>query len=136
MGPGLLFIALLLFVINSILSKCNLIFWFCKEKMVMVKEGELSRFEVEGWAARDDSGILSPINFTRGFEGWLTLFICKWMVKSSFISLNVLICIGRETGSNDVTNKVAYCRIYHSDLHQIRNEWKNSEYPMVPGVCN
>lgn len=104
MGPGLLFIALLLFVINSILSKCNLIFWFCKEKMVMVKERELSRFEVEGWAARDDSGILSPINFTR-----------------------------RETGSNDVTNKVAYCRIYHSDLHQFRNEWKNSEYPMVPG---
>jgi hypothetical protein len=31
----------------------------------MVKEGELSRFEVEGWVARNESDILSPINFTR-----------------------------------------------------------------------
>jgi len=96
MGPGLLFIALLLFVINSIVSKYNLIFWFCKEKMVMVKEGELSRFEVEGWAARDNSGILSPINFTRRFQGWLTLFI-SWILSASLEAFDVSLALRGKT---------------------------------------
>ncbi|MEJ0083999.1 MAG: alcohol dehydrogenase catalytic domain-containing protein [Puia sp.] len=26
-----------------------------------------------------------------------------------------------------------YCGVCHSDLHQIRNEWGNSIFPMVPG---
>jgi uncharacterized zinc-type alcohol dehydrogenase-like protein len=29
--------------------------------------------------------------------------------------------------------EIAYCGICHSDLHQVRNEWGNSTYPMVPG---
>ncbi|KAL1365475.1 hypothetical protein HN51_013495 [Arachis hypogaea] len=57
-----------------------------------------------GWAARDASGILSPFNFSR-----------------------------RETGDKDVTFKVLYCGICHSDLHMLKNEWGNSTYPLVPG---
>ncbi|XP_070031469.1 8-hydroxygeraniol dehydrogenase-like isoform X4 [Nicotiana tomentosiformis] len=57
-----------------------------------------------GWAARDISGVLSPFNFTR-----------------------------RATGEKDVQFKVMYCGICHSDLHQLKNEWSNSIYPMVPG---
>jgi uncharacterized zinc-type alcohol dehydrogenase-like protein len=26
-----------------------------------------------------------------------------------------------------------YCGVCHSDIHQVRNEWGNSIYPMVPG---
>jgi hypothetical protein len=37
----------------------------CCEEEKMVKE--VGRFNVEGWAARDESGILSPFNFTRRF---------------------------------------------------------------------
>ncbi|BBN69174.1 elicitor-activated gene 3-2 [Prunus dulcis] len=62
-----------------------------------------------GWAARDSSGVLSPFNFSR-----------------------------REMGEKDVTFKVAYCGICHSDLHLIKNElesteWGASTYPLVPG---
>ena len=39
----------------------------------------------------------------------------------------------RETGEHDVTIDIAYCGICHSDIHQARNEWGNSIYPMVPG---
>ncbi|GAB4848814.1 Probable mannitol dehydrogenase [Ancistrocladus abbreviatus] len=57
-----------------------------------------------GWAARDNSGVLSPLKFSR-----------------------------RETGEQDVTFKVLYCGICHSDLHYIKNEWGHSTYPAVPG---
>lgn len=57
-----------------------------------------------GWAARDTSGVLSPFNFSR-----------------------------RLTGEKDVQFKVMYCGICHSDLHQLKNEWGNSKYPIVPG---
>ncbi|KAL6220208.1 hypothetical protein ACLB2K_007965 [Fragaria x ananassa] len=64
-----------------------------------------------GWAARDSSGLLSPFNFSR-----------------------------RETGEKDVTFKVLYCGICHSDLSLVKNEWESSQwaaaYPMVPGCAN
>lgn len=56
------------------------------------------------YAARDASGHLSPFTFSR-----------------------------RATGPEDVTFKILYCGVCHSDLHQVRNEWQNSTYPMVPG---
>ncbi|KAI3992889.1 hypothetical protein MKX01_034239 [Papaver californicum] len=57
-----------------------------------------------GWAANDTSGHLSPYKFSR-----------------------------RATGEEDVTFKVLYCGICHSDLHFIKNEWGNAVYPTVPG---
>jgi len=39
----------------------------------------------------------------------------------------------RETGDNDVSIDIAYCGVCHSDIHQVRNEWGNSIFPMVPG---
>ncbi len=39
----------------------------------------------------------------------------------------------REPGPKDVEIEVLYCGICHSDLHQVRNEWKSSSYPLVPG---
>lgn len=57
-----------------------------------------------GWAAKDNSGTLSPFHFSR-----------------------------RSTGENDVKIKVLYCGICHSDLHLIKNDWGYSWYPLVPG---
>jgi uncharacterized zinc-type alcohol dehydrogenase-like protein len=34
---------------------------------------------------------------------------------------------------NDVAMEVLYCGICHSDLHQVRNDWGGSTYPIVPG---
>ncbi|KAF8006780.1 hypothetical protein BT93_K0942 [Corymbia citriodora subsp. variegata] len=60
--------------------------------------------EAFGWAARDPSGHLSPFKFSR-----------------------------RATGEKDVKFKVLFCGICHSDLHNARNEWGFSTYPLVPG---
>ncbi|XP_071735089.1 mannitol dehydrogenase-like [Rutidosis leptorrhynchoides] len=57
-----------------------------------------------GYAARDTSGVLSPITFSR-----------------------------RATGDKDVRFKVLYCGICHSDLHFAKNEWGMTTYPIVPG---
>ncbi|KAK1353937.1 Sinapyl alcohol dehydrogenase [Heracleum sosnowskyi] len=57
-----------------------------------------------GWAARDTSGLLSPFKFSR-----------------------------RETGEEDVRFNVLFNGICHSDLHNIKNEWGSSKYPLVPG---
>jgi uncharacterized zinc-type alcohol dehydrogenase-like protein len=39
----------------------------------------------------------------------------------------------REPGPTDVEMEILFCGVCHSDLHQARNEWKNSIYPCVPG---
>ncbi|XBI81249.1 hypothetical protein VPH35_090208 [Triticum aestivum] len=57
-----------------------------------------------GWAARDTSGVLSPYSFSR-----------------------------RALKDDDVTIKVLFCGICHTDLHIAKNEWGNALYPVVPG---
>ena len=39
----------------------------------------------------------------------------------------------REPGPHEVLITILYCGICHSDIHQVRNEWGGSIYPMVPG---
>ncbi|KAJ0017880.1 hypothetical protein Pint_11225 [Pistacia integerrima] len=55
-------------------------------------------------AATDSSGILHPFHFTR-----------------------------RTNGEHDITIKILYCGICHSDLHLIKNDFGISSYPIVPG---
>ena len=60
--------------------------------------------EIKGYAVQNASTPLAPWNFQR-----------------------------REVGSHDVQLDIIYCGVCHSDLHQIRGEWGNSIFPMVPG---
>jgi alcohol dehydrogenase (NADP+) len=39
----------------------------------------------------------------------------------------------RTPGPQDVHFKILYCGVCHSDIHQVRDEWSGSIYPMVPG---
>ena len=57
-----------------------------------------------GYAAQDSKSSLTPFSFER-----------------------------RDAGPKDVVVEIAYCGICHSDIHQVRNEWGGSMYPMVPG---
>jgi len=59
---------------------------------------------VKGYAAQNPTTPLAPFNFNR-----------------------------REVGLNDVQIEIQYCGVCHSDLHQVRDEWGGSIYPMVPG---
>lgn len=59
---------------------------------------------VFGWAAKDSSGKITPFVFKR-----------------------------RENGVDDVTIKILYCGMCHTDLHYIKNDWGITMYPVVPG---
>jgi len=58
----------------------------------------------KGYAATDASKPLTPFTFER-----------------------------REPNEDDVVIAIKFAGICHSDIHQARNEWGNSRYPMVPG---
>ena len=58
----------------------------------------------KGYAAQSASAPLTPFSFER-----------------------------RDPRPNDVVVEIAYSGICHSDIHQVRDEWGGSMYPMVPG---
>jgi uncharacterized zinc-type alcohol dehydrogenase-like protein len=39
----------------------------------------------------------------------------------------------RDVGPDDVLIDIAFCGVCHSDIHQARDEWGGSMFPMVPG---
>jgi uncharacterized zinc-type alcohol dehydrogenase-like protein len=39
----------------------------------------------------------------------------------------------RDPLPTDVALEILYCGVCHSDIHQVRNEWHNTVYPVVPG---
>ncbi len=39
----------------------------------------------------------------------------------------------RNPGSRDVLIEILFCGVCHSDIHQVRNEWGEGAFPMVPG---
>ena len=39
----------------------------------------------------------------------------------------------RKPGPHDIQIDIHFCGVCHSDLHQVRDEWGGSIYPMVPG---
>src|SRR6202048_3729951 len=39
----------------------------------------------------------------------------------------------REPGPRDVLLEILFCGVCHSDIHQARDEWGGSRFPMVPG---
>jgi uncharacterized zinc-type alcohol dehydrogenase-like protein len=57
-----------------------------------------------GYAAAKESGPLAPFLFER-----------------------------REVRPHDITIDILYCGVCHSDLHMVKNEWKSTIYPIVPG---
>ncbi|MFD2257257.1 NAD(P)-dependent alcohol dehydrogenase [Luteolibacter algae] len=41
--------------------------------------------------------------------------------------------IEKKVGKGEVAFKVTHCGVCHSDVHQARNDWGNTNYPCVPG---
>jgi uncharacterized zinc-type alcohol dehydrogenase-like protein len=39
----------------------------------------------------------------------------------------------RGVGPHDILIEIAFCGVCHSDIHQVRDEWGGSIFPMVPG---
>ena len=58
----------------------------------------------KGYAAHNATEALSPYDFSR-----------------------------RVVGAKDIKIEILYCGVCHSDIHQVRNEWSGTNYPIVPG---
>ena len=56
-----------------------------------------------------------------------------WAAAAADAALAPLSIERRAVGPNDVRIQILFCGVCHSDLHQARNEWKNTIYPCVPG---
>src|SRR5688500_5341934 len=56
-----------------------------------------------------------------------------WAAHSATAPLAPASIERREPLPDDVAIDILYCGVCHSDLHQVRNEWNGSMYPIVPG---
>jgi len=56
-----------------------------------------------------------------------------WAAQSATDKLAPASINSREPLPGDVAIEILFCGVCHSDLHQVRNEWHNSVYPVVPG---
>lgn len=63
----------------------------------------------------------------------MTLNVLGYAAQSATEALAPHRFVRRDPRANDVVIEILYCGVCHSDLHQARNDWGNSLYPMVPG---
>lgn len=56
-----------------------------------------------------------------------------WAAQSPTSPLAPFSIDRREPLADDVVIDILYCGVCHSDLHQVRDEWGISAYPLVPG---
>lgn len=66
--------------------------------------GSTATRTIVGYAAQDATTPLGPFRFDR-----------------------------RDPGPQDIQLEILYCGVCHSDIHVVKNEWKNTTYPIVPG---
>ena len=59
--------------------------------------------------------------------------IRAWAARSARSPLVPFEIDRREPGEHDVEVEILYCGVCHSDVHQARDEWGGSIFPMVPG---
>ena len=69
-----------------------------------LSQGAQAMLSTQGYAAMTAKAALQPFSFER-----------------------------REVGPQDVLITITHCGICHSDIHQARDEWGGSIFPMVPG---
>lgn len=62
-----------------------------------------------------------------------TLTTAAYAAQSPTTALAPFTIERREPGTNEVLIDIKYCGVCHSDLHQVRDEWGGSLFPMVPG---
>jgi len=63
----------------------------------------------------------------------MTLKVLGYAAQSAKVPLAPFEFEQREARADDVVIDVMYCGVCHSDLHQARNDWGFSTYPLVPG---
>ncbi|MEG3135882.1 NAD(P)-dependent alcohol dehydrogenase [Rouxiella sp. T17] len=63
----------------------------------------------------------------------MTLNVRGFAAQSAETELAPHNFVRRDPRDTDVVIDIKYCGVCHSDIHQARNEWHQSVYPLVPG---
>lgn len=63
----------------------------------------------------------------------MTIQVLGYAAQSSKSPLAPFKFERRDPREDDVVIEIEYCGVCHSDLHQVRNDWGFSTYPLVPG---
>ena len=63
----------------------------------------------------------------------MTMKVLGYAAQSADVPLAPFEFMRRAPRPDDVVIEVMYCGVCHSDLHQARNDWGFSQYPLVPG---
>ena len=63
----------------------------------------------------------------------MTMNVLGYAAHSAKDALAPYRFVRRDPRADDVVIEILYCGVCHSDLHQARNDWGGSTYPMVPG---
>jgi alcohol dehydrogenase (NADP+) len=63
----------------------------------------------------------------------MTMNVLGFAAQSSRDALTPYRFERRDPRPDDVVVEILYCGVCHSDLHQVRNDWGGSTYPLVPG---
>ena len=63
----------------------------------------------------------------------MTMPVLGYATKSARDALTPYHFDRRDMRPTDVVIEILYCGVCHTDLHQARNDWGGSTYPMVPG---
>lgn len=59
--------------------------------------------------------------------------VSSYAAQNATTPLAPFVAERRDVRPDDVVIDILYCGVCHSDLHQARNDWGNSKFPMVPG---
>lgn len=63
----------------------------------------------------------------------MTTTLAAWGATAPDSGIVPLSIDRRDLRADDVAITIRYCGVCHSDLHQARNDWGNTTYPVVPG---
>ncbi|KAJ0969865.1 hypothetical protein J5N97_022742 [Dioscorea zingiberensis] len=104
---------------------------------------------VAGWAALEQNGKITPYVFKRRErekerkrEGEKemtqttpnhTQTVAGWAALEQNGKITPYVFKRRENGADDVTIKILFCGMCHTDLHHVRNDWGITFFPLVPG---
>lgn len=59
--------------------------------------------------------------------------IIGYAAKHAISDLRPMAFERRTPAANEVSIEITHCGVCHSDVHQAKNEWKNTVYPCMPG---
>jgi len=63
----------------------------------------------------------------------MTMNVLSYAAQSAKAPLAPYRIVRRDARPDDLVIDILYCGICHSDLHKVNNDWRNTNFPVVPG---